>query len=319
MAKYQFTSVERVLAKFERDFRGVDIHEGDAIEWIGEALGFMEYPAALEPCVVILPVKNYQASIPENLKYIVQMVKSNRAIHLDDITTLETEVPVEEEGEDCRDCGGFVSNLVPVDSQGYLIGDYEVAYYRPFFDKITPEVKDLKFSPIRPSSNTFFHSVVCSFPGMQDLYKACNYEYALEQGRILFNFKNGYVALSFLRVMTDKRGYPMVPDDTEALTAINYYLGWKTKERECWNHREGACQLAEKAESKWNDYIAMFNNHAFMPTTLDDYQDILEGTKYLIPNDRKYYSNFSTLNHAEVRKYADPDNRNTYFKNPSHS
>jgi hypothetical protein len=312
MQRYQFTSVERILSKFNRDFRGIAIQEDDAIEWIGEALGFMEYPTALESCVTLLPVRNHEAVIPQHLKYVVQIVKSNRSVHIEDIRILEEEIPVEEE-PGCTDCGGFVSNLVPVDSQGFLIGDYDVAYYRPLFDNARPEVRELKFSPVKLSNHTFFDSVVCQLPGMEELYSSCVDEYTINQNKLRFSFKNGYVAVAYLKVPTDERDYPMVPDDVVASTAITYYLGWKVKEMECWNHREGACQLAEKAERKWNEYVLEFNNNTAMPSSVDDYQDMMVSTKYIVPRENTYYGYFGALGHAEQRPYNDPDNRNNRF------
>jgi hypothetical protein len=36
MQKFQFVSADTILAKYSRDFRGLDINVDDAIEWIEE-------------------------------------------------------------------------------------------------------------------------------------------------------------------------------------------------------------------------------------------------------------------------------------------
>jgi len=73
--KYSFTSIERVLAKHYRELRGLDIHEGDAIEWIGDALGFMQIPNVSEEAVAFFEVVNYHAVLPCNLHHIIQIAK----------------------------------------------------------------------------------------------------------------------------------------------------------------------------------------------------------------------------------------------------
>jgi hypothetical protein len=45
-----------------------------------------------------------------------------------------------------------------------------------------------------------------------------------------------------------------------------------------------------------------------MPSGIDDYQDLMEQSMYMIPNSKRYYGFFGKLNTAENRSFKDPDN-----------
>lgn len=312
MQKFQFVSIDTILAKYYRDFKGVDIEEGDAIEWIGEALGHMKLVQASEEAIAFLEVKNHQADIPKGLHNIIQISRYTKwsptekescspQVLLEQLSPAVEETPI------------------VVGCQGELIGDYEIAYYRPFFDLQYEYMGWLKsatyadFTPVRLANHSFFNSMVCRLPDEATLYESCTDEYTIVQDKLRFSFKEGFVAVAYTRQMIDNcTGYPMIPDDESAKAAITYYLGWKIKEREGWNHREGAMQLAERAEDRWLKYIKQFKNKAKMPYGVDEHQNLLEEAHYLIPNHRKYYGYFGKLGRPENRNYVDPDNRNVF-------
>jgi hypothetical protein len=323
MAKYQYIKLDSILAKYHRDFRGLGINEGDAIEWIGEALGFAKIHGNSEEAIAYMEVKNYQAEVPNGLHYIIQIAKSN-SWTLQDKDSCSTENILQELGpihsistEDCTDCAeGYGKNLVPVDCEGRVIGDYEVAYYRPFFDLqyeylgwANKTYAQGSFSPVRLGNHTFFNSLVCTVPGMEGLYNNMNSrdEYTIVQDQIRFNFKDGFVAVAYLRQMTDpETGYPMIPDDESAKAAITYYLAWKIKQREMYNHREGAERLVAYAEQHWLKYIKQFKAKTKMPSTIDDYQDMMENSSYLIPRRKRYENFFGKMGTAENRPFNTP-------------
>jgi hypothetical protein len=75
--RFQYVTVDTILSKYLRDFRGVELNEDEAIEWIGEALGFMQMSSASEEGIAFLEVKNYQAALPNGLHYVIQVAKNN--------------------------------------------------------------------------------------------------------------------------------------------------------------------------------------------------------------------------------------------------
>ena len=325
--RFQYVTVDTILSKYLRDFRGTELNEDDAIEWIGEALGFMKMSALSEEAVAFIEVKNYQATLPNGLHYIIQIAKNNAWTPTDTtVCTPEaiTKDIVVESTTDCPTCNSdWAQGLVPVDCQGDIIGDTEVGYYRPYFDLqyeylgwVHSKSFRTKFTPVRLANHTFFNTLVCETDKNLGLYNNTNYladEYTIIGDQLRFSFKEGYVAVAYLRSQVDQEtGYPLVPDDESAKSAITYYLGWKTQERECWNHREGSCQLAEKAEQRWLKYIKQFKNKAKMPWGTDEYEDLMEQSNYVLPRNKRYYGFFGKLGRAEDRIFNDPNFTNKY-------
>lgn len=288
--RYQFTTVDTILAKYSRDFRGLDISEDDAIEWIGEALGFMKFINASVEKVALLEVKNYQASLPNGLHYIIQIAKNNNVI-----TPLDIEV---------ND-----SEIISPTLEGNVSSTPQALRFD--FTYWSNSNKTRGFTPVRLSNHSFFNTLVCTVPELEGLYHSCSDEYTIVQDELRFSFKEGYVAVAYIGSLIDEcTGYPMIPDDESAKAAITYYLGWKVKEQEAWNHRAGSLQLSQLAESKWLKYIKQFRNASKMPSGVDEHQDLLEQSKYLLPNDKRYYGFFGKLGKAENRVFNNPDSRN---------
>ena len=302
--KFQYTSIDSVLAKYHRDFRGLDIREGDAIEWIGEALGHMKSYDASEEVVTFLEVSNYMAEIPKGMHYIIQIARDNDWVKANPVScTVDT--IVEDIETECTDCNVNVCDECYEDC-----GESRIAHYAP---KLTLQLtynnfynyyesRRMRFTPVRLANASFFNTLVCQLSMAECLNEECRDEYTIIQDYLRFNFKEGFVAIAYKRQMLDdKTGYPMVPDDESARAAIAYYLAWKFKEQECYNHREGACQLADRAEAKWLKYVKQFRSKAKMPRGLDDHQDLMEQSLYLIPRQKSYYGFFGKLNYPERR------------------
>jgi hypothetical protein len=324
--RFQYVTVDTILSKYLRDFKGNELNEDDAIEWIGEALGHMKMSSSSEEAIAFLEVKNYQATLPNGLQYIIQVAKNNTwsPTKKDTCTPkaiIEEINPLSQEA--CNGCLGDSSNLVLLNCQGEIIGDSEVAYYRPYFDLqyeylgwVHSKSFRTKFTPVRLSNHSFFNTLVCQDETTKGLYNNSdnlNDEYTIVEDQLRFSFKEGLVALAYLRTRVDhETGYPMVPDDESAKAAITYYLGWKVKEREAWNHREGAMQIAQVAEARWLKYIKQFKNKAKMPWGVDDYQDLMEQSNYLLPRSKRYYGFFGKLGKAEDRIFNDPNFTNKY-------
>ena len=322
--RFQFVTVDTIISKYLRDFRGMEFSEDDAIEWIGEALGFMKVTALSEEVVAFLEVKNYQAPLPNGLQYIIQVARNNSWSPTDtsSCTPESTVSSLEEENcKDCVECGGC-KDYITLDCEGRPIDGDEIAYYRPYFD-LQYEYMDWVYSkafrstytPVRLSNHNFFNSIVCTENEEMSsgLYSSVDDEYTVVDNQLRFSFKEGFVALSYLRSKSDPdTGYPLVPDNEAVKAAITYYIGWKTKERECWNHREGACQIAQIAEQRYLKYIKQAKNSMKMPFGLDEHQNLMEQGNYVLPNHKRYYGFFGNLGKAEDRVFNDPTFSNKY-------
>lgn len=312
--KYHFVTIDRVLAKHHRDMRGLEIHEKDTIEWVGEALGFMKIPNASEEAIAFLEVKNYQAALPCNMHYIVQVAKYRDVKYptiqdvIYDGIAVEAGTPTVEDPQ----LG------VCLDENGELIPGTEYAYYRPYFDLqyeylgwANSTFRQNAFNPVKLANNSFFGNVVCKENDvrMQELYKSCQDEYTIipKTSVMRFSFKEGFVAVAFTRQMIDcESGYPMIPDNQYCLNAIEYYLKWKLMERYYYAGRDGTKDKKDDAEQHWIRYIGKFKSFNMMPAGPDDYEDLKNSASYLIPRRNLYDNYFGNFGQAEQRPFNHP-------------
>ena len=313
--KFQFVSIDTIVSKYLRDFRGLDFNEDEVIEWIGEAVGFTKMANASEEAIAFLEVRNYQAELPQWLHYIIQIARKNNWVK-EDFYTCTTEILEQLE------VAPVPPAPITTNCQGELSEEVEPVYYRPYFDLqyeylgwANSRLKQDAFTPVRLSNHTFFNTLVCQTEDTQGAY--CNDcgedEYTIVDDQLRFSFKEGFVAVAYLRQKIDTHtGYPMIPDDEYIKAAITYYITWKVKQREAFNHREGAMQLSMMAKNEWENYIKKFKNKAKMPFGTDDYEDLMLQGNYLIPRRKRYSGYFGKLGKAEQRPFNDPTNSTKY-------
>lgn len=263
--KYQYTTIDTILSKYLRDFKGLPFDEGDLIEWIGEALGYMKIPNVSEEDVHFVEVVNHRAALPSGLHYIIQVAKSTEwdgETSLTELASAETEISL----------------------------DTEFNSYYSWYKQL---IEKRKFIPVSLADHSFFKSLVCKLQVSEGLYQTTKEEYTLVGDEILCSFSSGLIAIAYLRTKIDKcTGYPMIPDHESAKAAITYYLAWKVKECEAMNHREGSLQLSQLAESKWLKYIKQFRNDSKMPTTVDEMENLRKQSSYLLPRTLPIYGFF---------------------------
>ena len=309
--KTQYTSMETIFSKFYRDLRGTDISESDLVEWTAEALGFMKIAEIQEEALAFIEVKDYVAEIPCGFQAVIQIARNNRWNSFDKENTGTCPSNFEEYiSEDTTVVNPLdynpLSPNVFVDCQGSIIGDHEVAYYRPYFDLqyeyygwTNSNLYKDRFTPVRLANHSFMGNLVAR-ESNRDIYTNVEDEYTIAGGfpniHIRTSFKEGEIALAYLRSVTDlETGYPVIPDEIEFITAITYYIKWKMAERLRWSGREGFNLEAQDAEQKGMKYMRMALNKMKMPNGIDQHQNMLEQTFYLIPNHRKYYGFFGKI------------------------
>ena len=317
MKDFRHVSIYRILDKLRRDLAMDDLSVSDVIEWTGEALEAIGAITQYEDALAFIEVKNYTCCIPNGTYQIKQIARNNcwngfeenpfcPKIIQDELTT------------DSTDDGPHIP--VALDCNGTPINDYELAYYRPYFD-LQAEAGyfskssyfDSCFSPIRQASSNFFDAV-----GSQEkeLYNSQLDEYKIvNQGNVIkFSFDEGSIALAFTRPYLDDDGYPMIPDHYSYVTAVTKYITYKVMEYRFYRNERGSDGRLMKAERDWHWYCKQAGIHALMLRGEDDYQDMLEQRIQLLPKQRRYYGFFGKLNKQELKKFNDPDNRNNYFR-----
>lgn len=338
----RFISAYAILAKFNRDYKNLELAEPDAIEWIGEALGFVNSLKQTEEKVAFIEVKDHRCKFPTNMINIIQIardtqwikkscdesiVKSTNTafIHregalvtnyahyvtpqtvLENITTNQTDTQAVATLGACKLMGSCRSE----------IDESKIRYYTPYFDLVynyqlwgNSHYYQEKYRPVYLSDNSFFSSIVCSHPDAHDSRGLLNHgnrdEYVPRDPYLQFSFAEGSVAVAYNALKTSDDGYPMVPDNKKFKEAITRYLLYKTMSNDYYSGVQGAEGRMDKADREWQWYCAQAQI-ASKALTLDEKENLTNSRRYLIP--REQYSSFFGVS-------ANPENR-TPFNDPN--
>lgn len=321
MSRYTYVSIDRIFSKLIRDLGDGSIVEGDVIEWVGEALEFIQAVKSYEEAVAYIEVKNHQCKLPAGIHAVIQIAR-NKCFTEADADAL---CPASIIADSSESTETTPSIPVALDCNGTPINDYDLAYYRPYFDMkndythwSNSSYYKSCYSPVRLATSTFFNTLVCKEQGYDSIYQGCTDEYTIIAGDILrFSFQTGSVAVAYVRQMVDPAtGYPMIPDNISYTTAIVKYITMRIFERQFYAGREGAKSKVDKAEADWQWYCKQASNVDMMPFGIDEHQNLLDQRSYLLPNHNRYYGFFGRMANPESRRYNDPDNRNnraSYF------
>lgn len=327
----QFTSIDRVISKIYRDTGIEELPEQDVIEWIGEALEAISTVSVYEEAVAFITIKNHRGDLPTGLHSIIQVAKNNKWSPEDSkdncgVTPAEVilDCPCKDKKTECG-CGNKspLKGYQPLvlDCHGGIIGDYELAYYRPYFDLqyeyhgwMNSSYYRQQYTPMRLSNHTFFNSLVCEEdPGIYTNTNSHD-EYTINGDQILTSFKEGSIAIAYYRTLLDpETGYPMVPDDYSALQAIHYYVTWKYMSRMWYLGREGFGDKMQEAERQWIWYCNQFGNSQMMIYGIDQHENLKDLRHQLVPSKSKYYGYFGKLSKPQNNSFKDPNGRNNRF------
>ena len=309
--QYKLVSIDRIFAKLVRDV-GDDFSESDVIEWAGEALGFIGAIQLYDEAIAFVEVKNHQCSVPNGTFDVMQIARDNRWEGPTKSAFCAKEVIEEVK----RLTISYDNPNIPVvlDCHGQPVVEYDLAYYRPYFDLKWEH--DLwygsgvyqRFSPIRKSTGNFFGDF-----GRDGVHGCTNDEYKIIRGdTIRFSFPSGMVAIAYHRTPLDEEtGYPLVPDHISYTTAIIKYVTYMMLNKQCIAGRQGTCGLADRAKQDWHWYCAQAGNAEMMPYGEDEYQNLLDQRSHILPKRNRYHGFFGNLNKPEGRKWNDPNQRNS--------
>lgn len=310
-----YTTVDRVLAKLERDY-GINssmASESDLVEWSGEALESIGTVRNYEEAVAVIEVKNGQADLPNGFHAVIQMVRNNRYSRVSEADNLCAKELVSQTIPD-NDEKPF--RPIVLDCQGQPIEEYELAYYRPYFDLRWEYDQysnfyrsNSQYTEIRPAASGLYNSLVCTLNSGRNTDNLTSDTYTVIRNQVLrFNFKEGQIMLSYLRQQLDEEtGYPLVPDDYSTLTAIVEYINMKVAKKDFSMGREGSQARMLKAESDWQWYCGQAANNALMPKTIDEYEDLFRSRSYIVPRTNAYQNFFGNLTQGENRRYLNPN------------
>jgi hypothetical protein len=321
MKELTYTTVDRIFSKLSRDLKIDDFNEDDVIEWTGEALEAIDAVTMLEECVEFAYVKNHNVTLPKFSKGIIQIAEHNgNFMETTPNDIVQALCANDGSGSLPPDCGceSITSKYIPVDNSGYPIFDEDVYEWQPninvqaeYINWTRCDLYKQKWTPVRLANHSFFNTVVCEEPDSDKLYSNSRSEYTIiGDSTLRFSFQVGYVAISYTRQKLDANNYPMIPDQYSYTTAITKYITMKLMEREFYAGRQGAERKMMKAEADWQWYCKQAGNRGLMPHGIDQFQNMLDQSQYLIPRMFRYNQFFKDLSRPEGRKFNDPDHRN---------
>lgn len=329
MKEISYAPVGRIFSKISRDLGIDDFSESDVVEWVGEALDAMDAVTILEECVAFIEVKGHVAKLPPFTKSIIQVAEHTDVPDGFDPLSYVTKpvVPATiSEGicDDPMNCGpcDTSSKYIPVDENGYPIFDEDLYVWRPYFNVAAEYINWMNcgeyrknWTPVRLANHSFFNTVVCAEPRLDGLYQNSRSEYTIIGDTTLrLSFQEGQIAVAYNRPKLDEDGYPMIPDQYSYITACTKYVTMMLMGRMWYLGREGYADKYQKAEADWQWYCKQAGNRGLMPRGIDQHQNMLDASQYLLPRNFRYNQFFMDLSRPEYRKYNDPDNRNTANK-----
>lgn len=320
--KFQFVTLDRILAKLYRDLGLEEISETDVIEWSGEALNFMETPSLYEEAVAFIEVSNHSATLPNGLQSIIQVAR-NHSKNKEVLNPANIILDCAEEitANTCTtNPPGLENYPVPLDCNGSPLTDVELAYYRPYFDLqyeysgwSKSSYYQKHYTPVRLANHSFFSSLVCAEE--EGLIDNCTDEYTIVGDQIRTSFQKGSIAVAYYRQMVDpETGYPMIPDDSSFTTAITMYITMKYMSRLWYMGREGYADKMKKAEQDWQWYCKQSTNKAFTLHGIDEHQNFLDSRHQMIPKHNRYYGFFGKLGRPGNNSWKDSNNRNSTLR-----
>jgi hypothetical protein len=320
----QYTTLDRVLSKIYRDLGVEEISETDVVEWSGEALEFIGAITLYEESVAFIEIENHQADLPNGLHSIIQVAKNNKWVKstkelcpANIVLDCGTKEMIENNNCGCATLPE--GSPIPLDCNGTPIVDYEMAYYRPYFDLqyeyhgwMKSNLYQQEYTPVRLANHTFFNTVVCDEdPKIYCSGCGVSDEYTLTGDKIRTSFKEGSIALAYYRQKIDtETGYPMIPDEVSVISAITYYITWKYMARMWYMGREGYSDKMQVAEQQWQWYCKQAGNKQMMIYGVDQHENFKDNRFQLLPRHNKYYGFFGKLGRAEDTGFKDPNKRN---------
>lgn len=273
----------------------------------------------LEERVCFTEVVDRRGPIPPGCRFLVQLARNNnwspkwrtekvcgygsaymRDVYYDPNAVCPAAIEAEAINEGCCECP-------QTDCNGCLINPQDKIWYRPFFDQLYMASQWIgssyyknNYTPIRLANHTFFNTLV--FPEYDLPYVEDEYNVVGEE--LLFNFKEGSIAISYLGVRLDEKMRPMVPDSQEFFQAFRAYVAMvKANIRYEVDPTAENYRFSEVKKDDWQWYCGQAKTYAFKPKTIDERQNIAMANQHLIKQN-SYFNMFGSMSRPDPTRYG---------------
>lgn len=145
---------------------------------------------------------------------------------------------------------------------------------------------------VKPAFNTFHNS--------EDKYDV-DYTYKLQGGCIHTSMREGYVEISYKAVIVDEDGYPMIPDNSKFLRALEAYIKkqWFTILFDLGKLQNA---ILQNAQQEYAFAVGACENE-YHKVTLDRAESFYNTWRTLIAVDYEAQRNFIGIGHKQNIKY----------------
>ncbi|GIW57586.1 MAG: hypothetical protein KatS3mg083_531 [Candidatus Dojkabacteria bacterium] len=305
MQVIRYYPIEHLYNKIIRDFGEINIDYGAIVEWVGEALEDMGIAPALEYGLSIQEVKAYMTPVPDCAITINAIMKLN----VDSVeeaynSVCESKCEIEEKAETqiqieepkqvhgrCCCCVEYIHTGIGDPLRTFdLIKDNFVSLSNPL------KQNGLVRGVVEPVYETTYHFF--KTPNIREhiLDRQDRWEFRIVEGdKILFNFKDGIVMISYMRLMTDERGYPMIPSDYEYSEAIYRYIVYKLVEYLYWRGVDGYERRRIYAKQEWMEARRKAINSRLLQFSDAELANIFNYMNRMIKPNTEYEKGYGTL------------------------
>jgi len=277
MKQIGYISVYSTINKIYRDLGVDDIPESDAIEWAAEAVEQMSIKENYVINTAFLDVKDWHCELPKNAVKVLQIAKHGLC---ECRPPFPHAIVVEVENDRCGcntmevECGcgtKTISNPHLKFCQSFM-QNFGIVFNINSFGKHRNS-----WIEVEPTGNNFFSMDACD-----KHHNGKGLQYRLSNGKILFSFEKGFVAVSYVTMALDDDGMPLIPNDVSAREAVSKYLIMKIMARQWYRGREGFQDKMTKAEQDWHWYCKQYKSKMKMPDA-EEYRKLMKQELRMFP------------------------------------
>lgn len=148
------------------------------------------------------------------------------------------------------------------------------------------------YTAMRYNTTTF--SSNCHASDSPDLYTKSQQLYTVTGEYINTSFEKASVEIAYKALAADEDGYPLIPDDTSVMQAIEYYIRWKTLEILS-DLNQNLVYARNNAEKQYSWYVGQAETSLRM-LTIDEMDVTFDALNRIIPKFNQHSNFFGTNN-----------------------
>jgi hypothetical protein len=290
MANLSYIPIDSVLYDLSLVVDEPHYNEYKFKEWVIQGFKKFGIHDLYQNKVCLLQVSDHKATIPADLKYIIQV--AGKTVLSDSDTS-------------------DIQHALGIDSDSS--GSQYIQDPNAFAQKFLSSNSVTGWRPLRKSSNTFINTIglnnsifedgnIASSGSLADRYgsECCEHEYKVDHNKCLTTtMRNGYVWVSYLAHASDTEGRLLIPDNEDLKEALFHYAMYKYWLTKATIKEQGAAQEREWHLNRFAILKAKATGDLNMPD-VDTMENLKNQQHNLMPRANRHSSFFSKLNQPQI-------------------